>query len=100
MGHGYVQHGGCEWRGSHRAWYHMYLTSENSDLPDAEAFEYEDDILVVFRADVLSVKKAGGIEETDVHIEASEHKSAPKVDEENSELSDANLDLQRIPDKE
>jgi len=35
IGHGYLQHAGDEYNGSHRMRYHVYLTPEGKTLPDA-----------------------------------------------------------------
>lgn len=59
VGHGYVRQGGGEWPGSHRVWYHLYVTLENRDPPDATASAQKDSIQVGSRADARSAKKVG-----------------------------------------
>ena len=47
IGHGHLQHAGAEWGGSHCPRYHIYLTPEDLQLPDAIVFAYGDALQAV-----------------------------------------------------
>ena len=71
IGHGYVQHAGAGWSGSHNLRYHIYLIPDGHQLRDTVAFAYgysfkkEGDASSEDEADVVIINKPTPIPEAD-----------------------------------
>lgn len=77
----------------------MNQIPENQDLPEANAFAYEDSMHARSRADLPSARKVSGSANADIDVKNSKKEIAENGDEINSEFSHFSLETGSIPEK-